>query len=77
MINELLSPKNYDANTDLYLINRPSLRISITMNNNSIVTLIYKVCASTYIIEIWRSPNPIMQLYIFFEPYIITQLLEK
>lgn len=48
--------------THLYLINRPRIRIPITMNNNSIVTLIYEVCTSAYIIEIRRTPNPIMQL---------------
>jgi len=50
------------ANTHLHLINRAGFRIPITVNNNSIVTLIYKVCTSAYIIKIRRTPNPIVQL---------------
>lgn len=50
------------ANTRLHLINRPDLRIPVTMDDNSIVTLIYKVCTSTYIIKIRRTPSPIVQL---------------
>lgn len=62
MINDHQNMHNNATNTHLHLINRPSLRIPITMNNNSIVALINEVCTSTYIIEIRRTPNPIMKL---------------
>lgn len=32
------------------------------MNYNSIVTFIYEVCTSTYIIEIRGTPDPLVQL---------------
>lgn len=60
--NKKIMNVNHHDNTHLYLIHLPSLWIPITMNYNSIVAFIYEVCTSTYIIEIRRTPGPLVQL---------------
>lgn len=62
MVNDHQNINNNITNTRLHLINRPNLRIPVTMNDNSIVTLVYKVCTSAYIIKIRRTPSPVLQL---------------
>lgn len=48
--------------THLYLIHRSSIWITITMNDNTVVTFVYEVCTSTDIIEIRGTTNPMVQL---------------
>lgn len=53
----------FASNTHLDLINGTSVWISVTVNNDSIVALVYKVRTSTYIVQMWGTPCPILQLF--------------
>lgn len=53
---------NFRHNTHLYFINRTNFWIPVTMNYNSVVTFVYEVRTSTYIVKIWWTPGPILQL---------------
>lgn len=49
-------------NTHLNFIKGTSLRVSIPVNNNSVVTFVYKVSTSTDVVQIWSIPIPVLQL---------------
>lgn len=52
----------YNYYAHLNYIQRTSLRIPVTMDNDTIITFVYKVCTPTDVVQIWRITSPILQL---------------
>jgi hypothetical protein len=53
---------NKGAKTNLYDINRASIWIPVSVDDNPIITFIYEMCTSTDVIHIRRCPIPVVKL---------------